>query len=77
MGYDFRVVRLKSDSFFYSLIMKFVVGVMYRILNGRSCWVRGREGEDIVSWLGLVLCVSNVMVRVFGSREEVKDLLVR
>ncbi|KAK4643061.1 [acyl-carrier-protein] S-malonyltransferase [Podospora bellae-mahoneyi] len=77
LGHDPRAVRLKSDSPFHSPIMKPAVGVMHRILNGRSRRVRGREGEDIVSWPGLVPCVSNVTARVFGSREEVKDLLAR
>ncbi|KAK4172795.1 acyl transferase/acyl hydrolase/lysophospholipase [Triangularia setosa] len=76
LGHDPRAVRLKSDSPFHSPIMKPAVGVMHTILGGGSR-VKGREGEDIVSWPGAVPCVSNVTARVFGSKEEVKDLLAR
>ncbi|KAK0701478.1 acyl transferase/acyl hydrolase/lysophospholipase [Apiosordaria backusii] len=76
LGHDPRAVRLKSDSPFHSPIMKPAVGVMQRILGGRSR-VKGREGEDIVTWPGRVPCVSNVTARPFESRSELKDLLAR
>jgi len=76
LGHDPRAVRLKSDSPFHSPIMKPAVGAMHRILAGTSR-VRGREGQDIVSWPGSVPCVSNVTARPFESRAELKDLLAR
>lgn len=76
LGHDPRAVRLKSDSPFHSPIMKPAVGVLQRILAGKSR-VKGRENEDIVTWPGKVPCISNVSARPFGSKEELKDLLAR
>ncbi len=56
--------------------MKPAVGAMHRILAGTSR-VRGREGQDIVSWPGAVPCISNVTARPFESKADVKDLLAR
>jgi [acyl-carrier-protein] S-malonyltransferase len=76
LGHDPRAVRLKSDSPFHSPIMKPAVSVMRSLLGGTSR-VKGREGEDIVTWPGTVPCVSNVTARPFESKAELKDLLAR
>jgi [acyl-carrier-protein] S-malonyltransferase len=76
LGHDPRAVRLNSDSPFHSPIMWPAVGVMRELLSGKSR-VKGREDEDVVSFPGLVQCVSNVSARPFESAEEVKDLLAR
>jgi [acyl-carrier-protein] S-malonyltransferase len=76
LGHDPRAVRLKSDSPFHSPIMKPAVSVMRSLLAGSSR-VKGREGEDIVTWPGTVPCVSNVTARPFESKAELKDLLAR
>ncbi|AEO64558.1 uncharacterized protein THITE_2110824 [Thermothielavioides terrestris NRRL 8126] len=75
LGHDPRAVRLKSDSPFHSPIMKPAVSVMRNILAGTSR-VKGREGQDIVSWPG-VPCISNVAARPFESKADLKDLLAR
>ncbi|KAH6842531.1 acyl transferase/acyl hydrolase/lysophospholipase [Chaetomium sp. MPI-CAGE-AT-0009] len=76
LGHDPRAVRLKSDSPFHSPIMKPAVSVMQKVLAGTSR-VKGREGEDIITWPGTVPCVSNVTARPFESKADVKDLLAR
>ncbi|KAK4042612.1 acyl transferase/acyl hydrolase/lysophospholipase [Parachaetomium inaequale] len=76
LGHDPRAVRLKSDSPFHSPIMKPAVSVMKNVLAGTSR-VKGREGEDIITWPGTVPCVSNVSARPFGSKADLKDLLAR
>lgn len=76
LGHDPRAVRLKSDSPFHSPIMKPAVSVMRDILAGTSR-VKGREGQDMITWPGAVPCVSNVTARPFESRAELKDLLAR
>jgi len=76
LGHDPRAVRLHADSPFHSPIMKPAVGVMREMLAQKSV-VKGQEGEDVVIWPGDIACVSNVTARLFGSREEVKDLLAR
>ncbi|KAL2198215.1 acyl transferase/acyl hydrolase/lysophospholipase [Corynascus similis CBS 632.67] len=76
LGHDPRAVRLKSDSPFHSPIMKPGVSVMRKILAGTSR-VKGREGQDIVTWPGTVPCVSNVTARPFQSKADLKDLLAR
>ncbi|KAM7198663.1 malonyl CoA-acyl carrier protein transacylase [Rhypophila sp. PSN 637] len=76
LGHDPRAVRLKSDSPFHSPIMKPAVGVMHRILAGKSR-VKGREQEDIVTFPGDLVCISNVTARPFESKAELKDLLAR
>ncbi|KAK4229330.1 acyl transferase/acyl hydrolase/lysophospholipase [Podospora fimiseda] len=76
LGHDPRAVRLKSDSPFHSPIMKPAVGVLQRILAGKSR-VKGKEHEDMVKWPGEVPCISNVSARPFESKEDLKDLLAR
>lgn len=76
LGHDPRAVRLSSDSPFHSPIMKPAVAVMQKMLNGKSR-VKGREGEDIVTFPGRLPCVSNVSARPFGSKDDLKDLLSR
>ena len=76
LGHDPRAVRLKSDSPFHSPIMKPAVAVMVNILNSKSR-VPGRENEDIVTFPGVMPCISNVSARPFGSKAELKDLLAR
>ncbi len=75
-GHDPRAVRLKSDSPFHSPLMKPAKKAMQRMLEGKSR-VEGREGEDIVTFPGVMECVSNVSARPFTSKEELKDLWAR
>ncbi|KAI1084950.1 malonyl CoA-acyl carrier protein transacylase [Whalleya microplaca] len=76
LGHDPRAVRLNSDSPFHSPIMRPAVDVMRELLAQKSR-VPGREAEDVVSFPGVLQCVSNVSARPFGSAAEVKDLLAR
>ncbi|OLN82207.1 Malonyl CoA-acyl carrier protein transacylase [Colletotrichum chlorophyti] len=76
LGHDPRAVRLNSDSPFHSPIMRPAVGVMQNILSKKSR-VKGREGEDIITFPGRLPCVSNVSARPFESKEDLKDLLAR
>jgi [acyl-carrier-protein] S-malonyltransferase len=76
LGHDPRAVRLNSDSPFHSPIMWPAVRLMRELLS-RHSMVKGREDKDIVSFPGLVQCISNVSARPFGSAAEVKDLLAR
>ncbi|KAI8277356.1 Malonyl CoA-acyl carrier protein transacylase [Colletotrichum sp. SAR11_57] len=76
LGHDPRAVRLNSDSPFHSPIMKPAVSVVKSILNKKSR-VKGREGEDIITFPGKLPCISNVSARPFESKEDVKDLLAR
>lgn len=76
LGYDPRAVRLKADSPFHSPIMKPAVSVMRQLLNENSR-VKGRENDDIVTFPGLLPCVSNVSARPISSKTELKDLLAR
>lgn len=75
-GHDPRAVRLKSDSPFHSPLMKPAATAMKKMLEGKSR-VKGRENEDIVSFPGVMQCVSNVSSRPFESKEELKDLWAR
>lgn len=71
-GHDPRHVRLKSDSPFHSPLMKPAQEFMKRMLY------REREdGSDIVTWPGIMPCISNVSGRPFQSKEQLKDLLAR
>ncbi|CZS98553.1 related to [acyl-carrier-protein] S-malonyltransferase [Rhynchosporium graminicola] len=72
-GHDPRAVRLKSDSPFHSPMMKPAATAMKKLLQGKSR-VKGKENEDIVTFPGLMECVSNVTARPFTSKEELKDL---
>jgi len=75
-GHDPRAVRLKSDSPFHSPLMKPAATAMKRLLEGKSR-VKGRENEDIVTFPGIMECVSNVSARPFTSKEDLKDLWAR
>ncbi|KAL7936641.1 Adaptor complexes medium subunit family domain-containing protein [Trichoderma chlorosporum] len=76
LGHDPRAVRLHSDSPFHSPIMKPAVTVMKTLLEKKSR-VPGRENDDIVTFPGLMPCISNVSARPFQSKEQLKDLLAR
>ncbi|KAI1817409.1 Adaptor complexes medium subunit family-domain-containing protein [Poronia punctata] len=76
LGHDPRAVRLNSDSPFHSPIMWPAVRVMRELLS-RNSMVKGREDKDIVTFPGIMPCVSNVSARPFGNVSEVKDLLAR
>ncbi|KAI9054122.1 hypothetical protein LZ554_001293 [Drepanopeziza brunnea f. sp. 'monogermtubi'] len=75
-GHDPRAVRLKSDSPFHSPLMKPAATAMRHLLEGKSR-MKGRESEDLVTFPGLMECVSNVSARPFQSKEELKDLWAR
>jgi AP-3 complex subunit mu len=76
LGHDPRAVRLHSDSPFHSPIMKPAVSVMSTLLDKKSR-VPGREDRDMITWPGVLPCISNVTARPFRSKEELKDLLAR
>lgn len=76
LGHDPRAVRLNSDSPFHSPIMQPAVGVMRRMLRGKSR-VRGREDRDVITFPGRIPCVSNVTARPFRDKVELEDLLAR
>jgi [acyl-carrier-protein] S-malonyltransferase len=69
-GHDPRHVRLKSDSPFHSPLMKPAQETMRRILYNP-------DRPDLVTWPGLMPCISNVTGRPFQSKEQLKDLLSR
>lgn len=71
-GHDPRHVRLKSDSPFHSNLMKPAQETMKRILHKEL-----DGGRDIVTWPGLMPCISNVSGKPFQSKEQLKDLLAR
>lgn len=75
-GHDPRAVRLKSDSPFHSPLMKPAALAMQNMLEGKSR-VKGREDQDLVSFPGVMECVSNVSARPFQSKDELKDLWAR
>jgi len=75
-GHDPRAVRLKSDSPFHSPLMKPASTAMQKLLEGKSR-VKGREDQDLVSFPGVMECVSNVSARPFQSKEELKELWAR
>lgn len=72
-GHDPRAVRLKSDSPFHSPIMKPAEDAVRRILDTPS----SSTGEDIITWPGIMPCISNVSARPFESKRQLKDLLAR
>lgn len=76
LGHDPRAVRLHSDSPFHSPIMKPAVTVMKNLLEKKSR-VPGRENEDIITFPGLMPCISNVSAKPFQSKEQLKELLAR
>ncbi|KAF2745713.1 FabD/lysophospholipase-like protein [Sporormia fimetaria CBS 119925] len=69
-GHDPRHVRLKSDSPFHSPLMKPATEVVRRMLHDE-------KKPDIITWPGIMPCVSNVTARPFESKEQLKDLLAR
>ncbi|KAH8730342.1 malonyl-CoA-acyl carrier protein transacylase [Phaeosphaeriaceae sp. PMI808] len=71
-GHDPRHVRLKSDSPFHSALMKPAQETMKRILHTER-----EDGSDIVTWPGVMPCISNVSGKPFQSKEQLKDLLAR
>ncbi|GAB7356320.1 hypothetical protein MBLNU459_g7117t1 [Dothideomycetes sp. NU459] len=73
-GHDPRAVRLKADSPFHSPLMKPAAEVMKKILARPS---HSAPGEDVVTFPGIMPCISNVTARPFQDREELKDLLAR
>jgi [acyl-carrier-protein] S-malonyltransferase len=75
-GHDPRAVRLKSDSPFHSPLMKPAAKAMKTLLGGRSR-VKGRENQDLVSFPGVMECISNVSARPFQNKEELKELWAR
>lgn len=75
-GHDPRAVVLKSDSPFHSPLMRPAAKAMQKLLDGKSR-VEGREGIDLVTFPGVMECVSNVSARPFTSKEELKDLWAR
>lgn len=75
-GHDPRAVRLKADSPFHSPLMKPAAIAMKKMLEGKSR-VKGREHEDLVTFPGVMQCISNVTARPFKSKEELKDLWAR
>ncbi|KAH8685961.1 acyl transferase/acyl hydrolase/lysophospholipase [Tricladium varicosporioides] len=75
-GHDPRAVRLASDSPFHSSMMKPAQATMKKMLEGKSR-VKGKEKEDIVSYPGIMDCISNVSARPFESKDALKDLWAR
>jgi malonyl CoA-acyl carrier protein transacylase len=71
-GHDPRHVRLKSDSPFHSQLMKPAQETMQRILHKEK-----EDGSDIVTWPGVMPCISNVSGRPFQDKEQLKNLLAR
>ncbi|RAR12468.1 malonyl-CoA-acyl carrier protein transacylase [Stemphylium lycopersici] len=71
-GHDPRHVRLKSDAPFHSLLMKPAQETMKRILHKET-----EDGRDIVTWPGILPCISNVSGKPFTDKEQLKDLLAR
>jgi len=71
-GHDPRLVRLKSDSPFHSPLMKPAQEVMKKILYKEK-----KDCSDIVTWPGIMPCISNVSGRPFQSEAQLKDLLAR
>ncbi|KAI9849266.1 MAG: hypothetical protein M1837_004725 [Sclerophora amabilis] len=73
-GHDPRAVRLKSDSPFHSPLMKPAADTMRHLLSQPPL---NRSNADIVTFPGVMPCISNVSARPFQSREQLKDLLAR
>lgn len=71
-GHDPRHVRLKSDSPFHSPLMKPAQDMMKRLL-----YTEKKDGSDIITWPGIMPCISNVTGRPFKSKDQLKDLLSR
>ncbi|KAF2787732.1 malonyl-CoA-acyl carrier protein-like protein transacylase [Melanomma pulvis-pyrius CBS 109.77] len=71
-GHDPRHVRLKSDSPFHSNLMKPAQELMKDLL-----YEEREDGSDIITWPGVMPCISNVSGRPFQNRGQLKDLLAR
>ncbi|KAF2471594.1 malonyl-CoA-acyl carrier protein-like protein transacylase [Lindgomyces ingoldianus] len=71
-GHDPRHVRLKSDSPFHSPLMKPAQEMMKQLLYKEKA-----DGSDIITWPGVMPCVSNVTGKPFKNMEQLKDLLAR
>ncbi|KAF2178100.1 FabD/lysophospholipase-like protein [Zopfia rhizophila CBS 207.26] len=71
-GHDPRHVRLKSDSPFHSPLMRPAQDMMRKLLYQEKS-----DGSDIITWPGVMPCVSNVSGRPFKSKDQLKDLLAR
>ena len=71
-GHDPRAVRLKSDTPFHGPLMEPTYDLVKRMLYKQK-----PDGSDIVTWPGLIPCVSNVTGRPYESKEQLKDLLAR
>ncbi|KAL6158677.1 [acyl-carrier-protein] S-malonyltransferase [Exserohilum turcicum] len=71
-GHDPRHVRLKSDAPFHSLLMQPAQETMKHILHHQS-----PDGRDIVTWPGILPCISNVSGKPFSDKEQLKDLVAR
>lgn len=71
-GHDPRHVRLKSDSPFHSALMRPAQEMMKRYL-----YEEREGGKDIITWPGVMPCISNVSGRPFRDRDQLKDLLAR
>ncbi|KAI9805573.1 MAG: hypothetical protein M1825_000824 [Sarcosagium campestre] len=89
-GHDPRAVRLKSDSPFHSPLMAPARDLMSQLLSEPSSSSSSSSSSaittttttsdgknDIVTFPGLMPCVSNVSARPFESRAQLKDLLAR
>lgn len=72
-GHDPRAVTLKSDSPFHSPLMKPAQETMKRMLARP----RPSDGQDMVTYPGVMPCISNISARPFETREQLKDLLAR
>ncbi|CAD6500448.1 BgTH12-07625 [Blumeria graminis f. sp. triticale] len=75
-GHDPRAVRLNSDCPFHSSLMIPAKISMKKMLEGKSR-VKGREDKAIVTFPGVMDCISNVSARPFESKENLKDLWAR
>jgi [acyl-carrier-protein] S-malonyltransferase len=71
-GHDPRHVRLKSDSPFHNPLMKPAQEVMQKMLHKEN-----DDGSDIVTWPGVMPCISNVSGKPFQDKEQLKNLLAR
>ena len=71
-GHDPRHVRLKSDTPFHGPLMKPTYETVKRMLYKKK-----PDGSDIVTWPGIMPCVSNVTGKPYESKDQLKDLLAR
>ncbi|XPS78074.1 [Acyl-carrier-protein] S-malonyltransferase [Ascochyta lentis] len=71
-GHDPRHVRLKSDTPFHGPLMKPTYETVKRMLYKTK-----PDESDIVTWPGLMPCVSNVTGKPYESEVQLKDLLAR